>query len=246
MFGVLQKPCMRRFVQCTDSVDGLDSGRQVPVMLSEDEVVQFHLRGVALCFNPTKGPIGEGDLFISTRRVIWLGSGDSAYDFDVPYIVLHAICRDESSYPQPCVYCQLDCSDDDADVYGVCGDDGVDEASGDEGGDGADAGDEGRGRDSAASDEVISEMYIVPSNENDLMSIFEALSQAALLNPDPPEEGEEEGDDELIFNVDEVNLGAEQARALQHLESVFVLPGEKNDDVVSGGDEDGVDENDND
>jgi hypothetical protein len=30
--------------------------------------------------------------------------------------------------------------------------------------------------------------------------LFEALSKAALMNPDPPEAGENEGDDELIFD----------------------------------------------
>jgi hypothetical protein len=30
--------------------------------------------------------------------------------------------------------------------------------------------------------------------------LFEALSKAALMNPDPPEDGENEGDDELIFD----------------------------------------------
>ena len=30
--------------------------------------------------------------------------------------------------------------------------------------------------------------------------LFEALSKAALMNPDPPEAGENENDDELIFD----------------------------------------------
>lgn len=30
--------------------------------------------------------------------------------------------------------------------------------------------------------------------------LFEAMSKAALLNPDPPEPGEEDGDDELIYD----------------------------------------------
>lgn len=31
-------------------------------------------------------------------------------------------------------------------------------------------------------------------------SLFEALSKAALMNPDPPEAGENEGDDDLIYD----------------------------------------------
>ena len=67
----------------------------------------------------------------------------------------------------------------------------------------------------------------MPSDVSDLKEIFNAFSHAALLNPDPPEDGEEEGDDELIYNTDEVELGAEQSRNLQHLESVFHLPGDE-------------------
>ena len=59
------------------------------------------------------------------------------------------------------------------------------------------------------------------------MSIFDAFSKAALLNP-----GEEEDDDddpfgELIYNQDEVKMGSEQARALERLESVFVIPSDR-------------------
>lgn len=35
-----------------------------------------------------------------------------------------------------------------------------------------------------------------------MSALFEAMSRAAMLNPDPPEPGEDEGDDELIFDQD--------------------------------------------
>jgi len=38
--------------------------------------------------------------------------------------------------------------------------------------------------------------FLLPS----VAPLFEALSKAALMNPDPPEAGENEGDDELIFD----------------------------------------------
>ena len=46
------------------------------------------------------------------RRVIW-ASAEQAYDFDVPYIVLHAVTHDPSSFPRPCLYCQLDVEEGD-------------------------------------------------------------------------------------------------------------------------------------
>ena len=46
------------------------------------------------------------------------------------------------------------------------------------------------------------------------MPLFEALSQAALLNPDNNMDddmiGEDDEDDRLIYNTEEVELGAEQ------------------------------------
>lgn len=106
---------------------------------------------------------------------------NSALDIDIPFIVLHAISRDTESYPEPCLYCQLD-SEEDEDPH---------------------------------------ELRVVPADETELYPLFEALSYAASLNPDPPEDGEEEGDDELIFNPEEVVLGAEQARRLQRWDELL-------------------------
>jgi hypothetical protein len=74
------------------------------------------------------------------------------------------------------------------------------------------------------------EMFLIQKNDIDLTEIYNAFSHAALLNPDPPEDGEEEGDDELIYNIDEVELGVEQSQALEHLESVFHLPNDNVED----------------
>lgn len=55
-----------------------------------------------------------------------------------------------------------------------------------------------------------------PSNDNQTVpALFEAMSQAALLNPDPPEPGAEEGDDELIYDqagLDLAGCSEEQVR----------------------------------
>lgn len=154
-----------------------------------------------------------------STRVIWIKgdapavvSGDAnqdeeqdqvAIDIDVPFIVLHAITRDRDSYPLPCVYCQLSAGDDFNNLLAAGGDDDDDED------------DEEPPED---------ELFIVPEDDAGLTKIFNALSHAALMNPDPPEDGAQEGDDEFIYDEDEVALGAEQARVLQHLESVFVAP----------------------
>jgi hypothetical protein len=177
--------------------------------LWEDETIDYTLDDVEINFSAEKPPVGTGKLFITSKRVIWLGKGDEAYDFDVPYIVLHAVTRDADSYPKPCIYCQLDCE----------------EAEGDEDDEEEEPG------------EVLDEMFLVPSNEEHLTAMFNALSAAALNNPDPAEDWEQEGDDELIYNAEEVELGAEQARTLEHLESVFNIPegyGMEGDDEDEG------------
>jgi hypothetical protein len=86
-----------------------------------------------------------------------------------------------------------------------------------------------------ADESILSEFYLAPEDENDLMKVFEALSHAALINPDP-DEGDED-DDGFIYNVDEVELGAEQARRLEHLESVFQFPVEENGDYMENGED---------
>lgn len=182
-----ERPCMRRFVECTTT-------EPLKPLLWGNETIDYELVNLELCFNPKSSTLGKGSLYITNKRVIWLGLGDVAYDFDVPYIVLFAITKDVESYCKPCIYCQLDYDCDENDI------------------------------DDNNEEDIIDEMYLVPENENDLMLIFNALSIAALKNPDPPEEGEKEGDDELIFNTEEVELGAKQAKTLQHLESVFQIP----------------------
>ena len=187
------QPSMRRYVFCEDG--------QRPDLFA-DETMDFEMKDVMLAFNSEKS-LGVGELFITSRRVIWIKNdefvGDQhqvAVDIDVPFIVLHAITRDPDSFAKPCVYCQLS------------------------GGDGGELRLENEDNSEAEDDEL----FIVPPNEAGLTAIFNALSHAALVNPDPPEDGEEEGDDEFIYNIDEVALGAEQARVLNHLESVFRAP----------------------
>ena len=41
--------------------------------------------------------------------MIWIAlDGSTGYRLVYPYILLHAVCRDTSSFPYPCLYAQLD------------------------------------------------------------------------------------------------------------------------------------------
>jgi hypothetical protein len=203
------KPCMRQIVNF-NNVD-YEPSERFPE-LWENETVDFHLEHVEFSFSsdPAKR-IGAGKLYITSKRLLWIGS-EKAFDFDIPFITLHAVSKDPQTYVKPCVYCQVDTEDDE--MYGENDDD-------------------------EDTDDQITEFYLIPEEEKDLSTIFEALSHAALLNPDPEDEMEGDGGEgEFIFNQDEVRLGAEQARILDHLESVFEFPPEDNNDNNNEGGDD--------
>ena len=175
--------------------------------LEPQEEIDYTLRNVGMSFKDSNQSIGNFDLIITTKRVVLLGELMS-FDFDIPYITLHAVTRDPASYPQPCIYCQLNYEiDDDANNLEV---------------------------ESENNEEITSvvllqpkdEMFIIPQDpENHLNDIFKALSHAAMLNPDPSDGGDDDSDgDDFIYNQEEVELGAREALRLDHLESVFNVP----------------------
>ncbi|KDO35107.1 hypothetical protein SPRG_01174 [Saprolegnia parasitica CBS 223.65] len=59
---------------------------------------------------------GAGNLVVTTKRVVWItsqpGMAEVGYAWDMRYLSLHAISRDTSSFPEPCLYCHLDVEDD--------------------------------------------------------------------------------------------------------------------------------------
>ena len=78
----------------------------------------------------------------------------------------------------------------------------------------------------------VKEAFFAPAEGDDgqLQALFDAFSRAAELNPDPPEPGAEDGDDNLIF--DEASMAAAMAamgdgerQTLQHLEAILQVPG---------------------
>jgi len=221
MASFFDSPSMRTWVLTEDGEPVLDEG----------EEVVFRIGSVELTFDksdPHKN-MGVGRLLITQSRIIFLGPRHSL-DFDVRFIVLHAVSRDVESYPRPCLYCQLARDDD-----GVGEDSGEDDASlpylqevealsGD--------------MERIAAHAV--EMFLAPTDESDLIPLFEAFSNAALLNPDPQEPGYEDGDDdeddELIYNEEEVWRGHLDSQTpptpggglavLEHLDSLLVVPKE--------------------
>lgn len=174
--------------------------------LMEGETLDFQMDGVQFARSREQTDMhgARGKLYITSRRVIFV-SEVLSIDYDVQFITLHAISRDPTSYSVPCIYCQLDEDEHDLDEH-----------------------DRGDDLDSSSS-----EIYLVPPDERDLSSIFEALSHAALQNPDILEDGTEDGQQAFIYNVDDLQHsmleGVEttnhsNSATLQHLENVFSIP----------------------
>jgi nucleotide-sensitive chloride channel 1A len=172
--------------------------------LAEDESLDYSLENVEVSFSKRQSR-GIATVCITSKRAFLLFKNEM-FEFDPHFIVLHAITRDASSYPKPCLYCQLGYgSEDDGDC-----DKNVEDGDSD-----------GNGE---CIDVVPTEIFLAPQLESSLKELFDAFSKLALLNPDDDDDDGADDDAELVFNVDEVTLGAEQARALAHLESVFIAP----------------------
>ncbi|XP_009374514.2 chloride conductance regulatory protein ICln [Pyrus x bretschneideri] len=122
-----------------------------------------------------------GTLYISTKQVIWLSDTDKAKGYAVDFlsISLHAVSRDPEAYTSPCLYTQIETEDDE---------------------------DESDGSDSECNGDLdlskVTEMRLVPSDPNQLDSLFEVFCECAELNPEPIQEGEEEHN--WIFSADQL------------------------------------------
>ncbi|KAG0504095.1 hypothetical protein HPP92_004167 [Vanilla planifolia] len=115
-------------------------------------------------------PESPGTLYISSRRVMWLSDVNRGKGYAVDFfsISLHAVSRDPEAYPSPCIYIQIEANafeDDESE----CSDTEFAEDS-----------DLSR----------VTEMRLVPSDSNQLNTLFDIFCQCAELNPEP------EGDDE--------------------------------------------------
>lgn len=137
---------------------------------------------VVLANRPPETP---GTLYISTRRVVWLSDVDRAKGYAVDFlsISLHAVSRDPEAYALPCIYTQIDT--------------GADDKSEDS--------DSESNEIEALDLSKITEMRLVPSDPNQVDTLFEIFCRCAQLNPGPVEEDAEEHN--WISSVDQMEAG---------------------------------------
>jgi len=78
-------------------------------ILAFDEKIVYQEPATQAFFGERKTE-GKGVLYITTKNVIWLSNedGNKGFSIDYPFLTMHAVSRDLSSFRIPCIYCQLD------------------------------------------------------------------------------------------------------------------------------------------
>ncbi|KAI8564641.1 hypothetical protein RHMOL_Rhmol03G0196700 [Rhododendron molle] len=161
-------------------------GAGVPVLDSNAGEELIHVQpgvSVVLANRPPESP---GTLYISSKQVLWLSDVDRAKGYVVDFlsVSLHAISRDPEAYPSPCIYAQIDTGDEDGDQS-----------------EGSDTEDNGTDNGTVLLSKV-TEMRLVPSDSNQLDTLFEIFCKCAEMNPEPVEEEEERHN--WIFSADQM------------------------------------------
>ncbi|KAM3248086.1 chloride conductance regulatory protein ICln isoform X1 [Capsicum annuum] len=136
----------------------------------------------------SRPPESPGTLYITTKQVVWLSDTDRSEGYAVDFlsVSLHAVSRDPEAYPDSCLYAQID--------NGV--EDDESEGSSDEGAESSDL-------------SRITELRLVPTDPNQVDTLFQIFCECAELNPEPIEEEEEEHN--WIFSADQLeNQEAEE------------------------------------
>lgn len=157
------------------------NGVDEPVLDAENGEELMHVQPCVSIVLGNRPPESPGTLYISTKKVVWLSDVDRAKGYAVDFlsISLHAVSRDPEAYTSPCIYTQIETEDDEHESDGSDSEcNGVLDLS------------------------KITEMRLVPSDPNQLDSLFEVFCECAELNPEPIEEAEEEHN--WIFSADQL------------------------------------------
>eukprot|EP00199_Chlamydomonas_sp_CCMP681_P005642 CAMPEP_0119104500 /NCGR_PEP_ID=MMETSP1180-20130426/2695_1 /TAXON_ID=3052 ORGANISM="Chlamydomonas cf sp, Strain CCMP681" /NCGR_SAMPLE_ID=MMETSP1180 /ASSEMBLY_ACC=CAM_ASM_000741 /LENGTH=230 /DNA_ID=CAMNT_0007089275 /DNA_START=13 /DNA_END=705 /DNA_ORIENTATION=- len=152
-----------------------------PVPLDAEEVTSCACDQVVLVVGDSL-EAGTGTLYITSRRVIWRSASTDTPSVALTYhqVMMHAISKDLSAFPKPCIYLQLDEGSEDMMQQ------------------------EAEDEEPEAEDEAVSaELRLVPLDSNKIEELFKALCDCAALNPDP----EIEGEGDFFFDETEIMAG---------------------------------------
>lgn len=159
-----------------------DGAAGAPILDTDNGEELMHVQPSVSIVLGNRTPESPGTLYISTKQVIWLGDTErtKGYAVDFLSVSLHAVSRDPEAFSSPCIYTQIDTGDED---------------------------DESESSDSESNGTLdlskITEMRLVPSDPNQLDTLFEVFCECAELNPEPVEE-EDEQEHNWIFSADQL------------------------------------------
>jgi nucleotide-sensitive chloride channel 1A len=171
-------------------------------LLGPEESIAFTSDRTQLFLRAEKSE-GMGTLYVTTKHLIWQSlDGSVGYRMDYPYVLLHAVSRDTSSFPHPCLYAQLDDEvEEEAFQSARMRQPAADSASA-----AAAAGDAAEDEeDEAEEPNPISDLRFVPENSGVLDALYRAVSECAALNPDSDLS---DGEGDFMYNADEVRFGS--------------------------------------
>jgi len=161
------------------------------VLEAPSESVLLHESRTVAYVNTTT--LGDGSLFITESCVCWINENGQGFSLRYPEISLHAVSRDVSSFPRPCLYVMVDAKlnafGKERSASGGVGDDV-------NGGDDEDDDDEG---------DSITEVRFVPENSASLDLMYQAMSDGNILHPD--EDDSFSDDDESDENEESEHTG---------------------------------------
>ncbi|KAJ4840152.1 hypothetical protein Tsubulata_000232 [Turnera subulata] len=153
-----------------------------PILDVEEELMHVQ-PGVSIVFG-NRLPEAPGTLYISSRKIVWLSDVDptKGYAVDFLSLSLHAVSRDPEAYSSPCIYTQIEVESDD---------------------------EESEGSDSECNETLdlakVREMRLVPSDPNQLDTLFQVFCECAELNPEPIDDNDDEEDGHnWVFSADQV------------------------------------------
>eukprot|EP00009_Paramoeba_aestuarina_P008562 CAMPEP_0201518998 /NCGR_PEP_ID=MMETSP0161_2-20130828/9678_1 /ASSEMBLY_ACC=CAM_ASM_000251 /TAXON_ID=180227 /ORGANISM="Neoparamoeba aestuarina, Strain SoJaBio B1-5/56/2" /LENGTH=181 /DNA_ID=CAMNT_0047916919 /DNA_START=52 /DNA_END=597 /DNA_ORIENTATION=- len=88
-----------------------NNGEALPFVLIEDEAVTYKEQNIRF-FSDGKEVEGGGDLYVTTRNLHFVPNQGDREAWPFKKIIVHAVSRDPSSFPFPCLYCQIDVGGD--------------------------------------------------------------------------------------------------------------------------------------
>ena len=156
------------------------------------------------------------------RRVVWLPSNGQqrvqGFSLFFQAIAMHAVSRDTSDFPHPCLYVQLDPEQNISEVSDALRQ-GSGPASKRQRHDGGSAADDLE-EDEEEEDIDYQEMRLVPVDGVDaaLDAMFKAMSEGAAANPDPGDDDDDDDDEGGFYTNEDELLAGVSSQQLSMLE----------------------------